>query len=266
MFTHRPQISGHPGLRPVILAVLLYIIVGVSPLYAAAQTDRLPEPGESPATASRLESRDELKESARKAAQSARRSLGLQTEDPDQLDREQEEANPPSDFRLNWSSLGGLSQVLLWLALAAIGLIIVWTLYKNMSKAKARRPSVGQAQPEEQSPADLRAMTSRMDQARLAADELASQGRFTEAIHALLLQSITEIKRLLGISIAISLTSREILNRLSLSPDGRSGLADIVSRVEISYFGHHQPGQQDYLDCRRSFEMLTNSLGQGGRP
>ena len=47
--------------------------------------------------------------------------------------------------------------------------------------------------------------------------------------------------------------------------------ADIIGRVEISYFGSHQPDEQDYLDCRRSFEALTRSLGRavsglGDRP
>ena len=79
-------------------------------------------------------------------------------------------------------------------------------------------------------------------------------------MHVLLLRSVNELRRRLGVSIAVSLTSREILYRVALSPAERSHLADIIASVEISYFGPHQPDEEDYLRCRRDFEALSQAL------
>ena len=105
---------------------------------------------------------------------------------------------------------------------------------------------------------------ARMDKAATEADTLALEGSFAEAMHALLLQSVLELRRRLDISIAVSLTSREILHLVTLPPEGRAVFADIIGRVEISHFGTHEPDAADYLACRTSFETLRALLGTGG--
>lgn len=93
-----------------------------------------------------------------------------------------------------------------------------------------------------------------------AADELAQQGRFAEAMHALLLHSFAEIRRRQGAAFAPSLTSREILRRVGLSQAAQAALGDIVGRVERSYFGEHPAGPMDYRACRSSFDRLGAAL------
>jgi hypothetical protein len=93
-----------------------------------------------------------------------------------------------------------------------------------------------------------------------AADELAAQGRFVEAMHVLLLQALAEIRVRLNEQFADSLTSREILRSKQLSDELRHPLRDVVSRVEWSYFGEHPAEQNDYLACRSSFAALARSL------
>jgi hypothetical protein len=93
-----------------------------------------------------------------------------------------------------------------------------------------------------------------------AADELAAAGRFVEAMHVLLLQGLAAIRSGLDEEFADSLTSREILRRARLPDLGRTSLRDIVSRVELTYFGQYPAALPDYEACRASFNTLTQAL------
>jgi hypothetical protein len=93
-----------------------------------------------------------------------------------------------------------------------------------------------------------------------AADELAAEGRFVEAMHVLLLQGLADIRARLDEQFADSLTSREILRSTKLSEAGRSSLRDIVNRVEWTYFGEHPAALADYVACRASFNALAQAL------
>jgi hypothetical protein len=93
-----------------------------------------------------------------------------------------------------------------------------------------------------------------------AADELAAQGRFVEAMHVLLLQGLADIRRRLDEQFADSLTSREILGSAKLSDTGRAALRDIVDRVELTYFGQRPAALPDYVACRASFNGLIQAL------
>jgi hypothetical protein len=99
--------------------------------------------------------------------------------------------------------------------------------------------------------------------ATMAADELAEQGRFVEAMHVLLLRSLADIRERLGERFADSLTSREILRGARLSDPGRALLRDIIARVEWTYFGEHPAAASDYQACRDSFNALARTL-EGG--
>jgi len=98
-----------------------------------------------------------------------------------------------------------------------------------------------------------------------AADDLAAAGRFVEAMHVLLLQSLADIRSRLDEQFADSLTSREILRSTRLSETGRASLRDIVNRVEWTYFGEHPAALPDYEACRASFNALIQTL-HGGAP
>lgn len=93
-----------------------------------------------------------------------------------------------------------------------------------------------------------------------AADDLARQGRFVEAMHALLLQGLAEIRQRVGDRFADSLTSREILRHARLSDRGRASLRDIIARVEWTYFGENPADAADYAACRGSFGILAQAL------
>lgn len=197
-----------------------------------------------------------LPEPAELAFETARRTLNLQTElphpDPRQMRVRRTQGQP-----LNFPE--GLAKAILLIAVAAVVAVILLAIRDHF---KGRPPQLEEpsAVVNESSQEEVAA---RMAQARDSADDLAQAGEYTQAMHVLLLQSVTELRRRLAVSIASSLTSREILARTKLNPQARAAFADIIGRVEISYFGFHQPALEDYLACRSSFEHLKQNLVPG---
>jgi hypothetical protein len=100
-------------------------------------------------------------------------------------------------------------------------------------------------------------------EAQIAADDLARQGRFVEAMHVLLLQGLDEMRRRLDQRFADSLTSREIMRRAKVSSGASAALRDIVDWVERAYFGAHPAVAEDYAACRKSFVAFAEALKEG---
>lgn len=190
-----------------------------------------------------------LIQEAREAAATSLRSGRLQTELP-----ADKEYKPPVRFSLPFLS-PEVIRIVFWAAVVIITIIILKSVGDNLWSSSRSRRLEG-ADEADSAPA----VATRLEQAQVEADELARHGSFAEAMHVLLLRSVNELRRRLGVSIAVSLTSREILYRVALSPAERSHLADIIASVEISYFGPHQPDEEDYLRCRRDFEALSQAL------
>ena len=196
------------------------------------------------------------KEAAERALRASTRALGLQTELPSAKIKPQN-LPPPKERPVNLT--GDVAWVMLWGAvILALGVMFLSVKDSIWSNSRSRRLT-----PEEEEEIAPVATAARMEKAHVEAEELARQGSFAEAMHVLLLQSVSELRRRLGIPIAASLTSREILYRIGLTPEARAVFADIINRVEISYFGAHEPEQEEYLACRKSFEVLTRILQQG---
>ncbi len=179
------------------------------------------------------------------AAAAAIRKLDLQREIPHET-----QVAPDSafwDFRL--------PPELLWL-LGALALLLVLYVLRDMIPGLRREDAddwadaaIGGAQAAPGAGASL-----------AAADDLAGQGRFVEAMHLLLLYSLTELRRRLRVEFADSLTSREILRAARLPDAGRAALDGIVARVEASYFGDHPAEAIDYQSCRIRFVALRGVL------
>ena len=89
------------------------------------------------------------------------------------------------------------------------------------------------------------------------ADQLAREGRFAEAIHILLLRTFQELARAADVTIAPSLTSREILTRIPLRPGAREALVELTEVVELTWFGDDVPGEADWLRCRGRFDSFV---------
>lgn len=182
----------------------------------------------------------------RAAAEQAIRRLDLQTELPHDPERKPVRIQLPAEA--------------IWL-MAAIGLALLLYMFRDMLPALGFAPR-GDVDAEEEGIGGTVARPP--EQVLAAADDLARQGRFVDAMHVLLLQGLADIRRHLGEQFADSLTSREILRSTKLSDAGREPLRDIIARVEWTYFGKHPAEREDYLACRASFDLLAHALhGRG---
>jgi hypothetical protein len=173
---------------------------------------------------------------------------GLQTEMPDPAVR-------APDHWFDFHVSPDFIRFMLWGTVIVGVTVIVWSLRDSLPVISRSRKIIAP----EQAPTKV-AQSNRMDEAQVEADDLARQGHYGEAMHVLLLKSLNELRRQLGISFAVSLTSREILRRVQLPDLGRQSLTAIIRSVERTYFGGEDAGQNDYADCRSHFETLKHSL------
>lgn len=177
---------------------------------------------------------------AQSTAQDAIRRLDLQTE----VTRE------PEPFRIR------LPPELLWVIIAvALGAVLY--SFRDMIPLLRARGSKSWAETEE-----IAADIARRDPTVVlaAADELAREGRYAEAMHVLLLRGLADIRARLDEPFANSLTSREILRSTRLPEQARGSLRNVVGHVEWTYFGEYPAGQEDYAACRVSFNALEQAL------
>lgn len=247
-----------------VLFIVLAAMLWVAPVFADTSVPRDLSPAE----------HAELAQKAEKAFQSAAKSLKIQTDMPgdnpfslDGMDSTKNQYNNAPEKqrkeRKPWNFTPGMAKVVLIIVIAIIVIIILVTLRNNLwSDSKSRKIVKKKENGGDETGSE--ATSLRMSQAQSEADELAAQGLYAEAMHVLLLQSVSELRLRLSVSIAVSLTSREILQRIGLAPQGHADFADIISRVEISYFGYHQPSANDYTACRNSYDSLTDILRKGG--
>jgi hypothetical protein len=163
--------------------------------------------------------------------------------------------------RVTFHALPDIIRFLLWGAVILGVIVVAWFLRDSLPIISRSRKITA---PETAPPSLLQ--SSRMEEARLEADDLARQGHYSEAMHLLLLNSLSEIRRQLGVSFAVSLTSREILRRTQLPDIGRQSLSAIIRSVERTYFGGDDADQGDYADCRGNFENLKQSLATVAGP
>lgn len=206
--------------RPALLAIVAISVLGVSPDSLAAQA-----PQDVP-----------------KIAQEAIRRLDLQTELPRGTEQPRFTLQLPAEF--------------LWVVIAIALGVLLYAVRDMLPILRWRQSGTWTA--EDAAPGEVEARTP--EAVLAAADDLAADGRFVEAMHVLLLQGLAEIRRVLDEQFADSLTSREILHSARLSDTGRASLRDIISRVEWTYFGEHPAEHADYVACRTSFNALARAL------
>lgn len=144
-------------------------------------------------------------------------------------------------------SLGKLPGVVAWAGLAVlVTLAALWV---------ARRLGGGHADgPVDEAGA---APLSAPEIPTASAEALAGEGRYGEAIHALLLETLQALSR--AARLPGSFTSREIVERVPLGPRSREALAGLVSAVEVSWFGGAAPTEEDYRGCLGRFHVFLES-------
>jgi hypothetical protein len=154
---------------------------------------------------------------------------------------------PPTDaFHLPLGPLELLLRILLFAALAVLVVLLATWLARRLGRGVADVAVDGA--PAAGAPVQIPIASARA---------LAAEGRYGEAIHALLLETLEALSR--AARLAPSLTSREILARVRLPVRARDALAGLVVAVEVSRFGGAEPGEPDYLACLDRFEAFLAS-------
>jgi hypothetical protein len=153
--------------------------------------------------------------------------------------------------------IGDLLIIVASVAIAVGVLFALWTIRDRLPML-GRRKLVAAADA-----AGIAASVENMVASQLEADELAGRGQIAEAMHVLLLRSLTEMRKTLDIGIPDSLTSREVLGHVSLPELGRQALADLIHRVELVYFGTRPADQGNYAACRQNYMALVAAMRTG---
>jgi hypothetical protein len=149
---------------------------------------------------------------------------------------------PPTPLELPLGPLALLLRILLVLALVVLLALAVSWLARRLGGAGK------DAVVEDAAPPAPGAIS------QVGAAALAAQGRWAEAIHALLLDTLEALSR--GSRLAPSLTSREIVERVPLEARAREALAGLVAAVEISRFGGAAADEDDYRACLSRFHAF----------
>jgi hypothetical protein len=151
-------------------------------------------------------------------------------------------------FELPLGPLEVLLRVLFWTALAVMAVLAVAWIVRRLRGFS----------PDAEAPAGPAGGAADVGRRQLgAAEALAARGRFGEAIHVLLLDTLEALSR--AARLAPSLTSREIVARVSLPDRARDALSGLVSAVEVSWFGGEKPGEAEYRLCLERFHAFLDA-------
>jgi len=182
---------------------------------------------------------------------------GYQTEKP------KPEAAPDVE---QWTVPPWLVKTILWTLGAVVGAIILFFLFnlgrellesrlgiKRSPKAAPAEPAKVQAVPPARREAEHRTLAE--------ADALAAEGRFSEAIHLLLLVAMERLRRELGPRVAPAMTGREVLRLSAIPGEAAAPLTRMVSLSEINHFGGRSAREPDYRNCRDDFLRFNGMEG-----
>ena len=150
---------------------------------------------------------------------------------------------------------GEFGTVLLWVAGAFVVIFLIATLAESVAGRALLLPGrEPRARGEGEAPAAAGPQAS-----LVTADELAANGRYTEAIHQLLQDTVATLRRRLAAEISDALTSREILRTLDLRPPEHTALRDMIARVEQTWFAQRRAALDDYHAVRACFAVVAGT-------
>lgn len=170
---------------------------------------------------------------------------------PDRAKREHDEHGVASPLS------AVMRMIVYGILVVAIVMVVMW-LVRDLRRGSDKESLEGEEVPQPTVDQDV------LERPVGDADELARAGRYAEAIHTLLLRTLVELVRATRTRVPASLTSREILARVPLVPAAREALYQLVTTVEVTYFGDDVPQQADYERCRQEFARFAHAYRNAG--
>jgi hypothetical protein len=153
--------------------------------------------------------------------------------------------------------LGPLLELVFWGGLIAIAGLAVWLAVREGERRwRDRAVRTARTVPVVRPPGETRV------RALLAeADRLAAEGRYAEAVHALLFRGVDDIRDQRPELFRRALTSREIAALAALPERPRAEFGRIAQVVEESFFGGRPVDAGGFADCRRAYEAFADPGG-----
>ncbi len=148
-----------------------------------------------------------------------------------------------------------LAQIVFTVLLVVVGALVVFWIVRSLWQwTDRKRPKDVAAQTAEAAgaPAGPEREPELEDASRLAAE-----GRYGEAIHALLLAAIQNFASRAHVQVPPSRTSRELARLLPLGVESRPAFNELVRSVELYLFGGVAAGAQDYESSLARFRALV---------
>jgi hypothetical protein len=144
---------------------------------------------------------------------------------------------------------------LFWIALAILLLIFAYFIITEVMGIRFFQPKMTQ---EKEPPAPT--WQPNATEARnllAAADALAAEGQFEEAVHLILLRSIEDIDRFRPLVVRPALTTRDIAAIEALPDRARPAFMRIATAVERSLFGGGRVDRDEFGLCREAYAAFA---------
>ena len=149
------------------------------------------------------------------------------------------------------AQFGPVLRFVFWGGLALAAALILWFIVREVLATRfsrrAKPPAAMDWRPE---PSAARELLE-------AADALAGEGRFGEAIHLILFRSIDDLTGRRPGVVRPALTSRDIAALSQIPPGPRGAFGRIAERVERSFFGGRAASAADFAAARGDYEAFA---------
>jgi hypothetical protein len=169
---------------------------------------------------------------------------------------------PPTWLRQLADLLADISPFLgylFWIGLALLGALFAYFIITEVmgvrffqkSEPVAKPLPVPEWQPDAKDARDLLA----------AADALAAEGQYEEAVHLILLRSIEDIDRRRPLVVRPALTTRDIAAIDALPDRARPAFTRIAGAVERTLFGGGRIDRDEFSHCREAYAAFALPAG-----
>ncbi|MCA9519056.1 MAG: hypothetical protein KC635_29175 [Myxococcales bacterium] len=154
---------------------------------------------------------------------------------------------------------GDVAMVVLVIAGIALVLAIGGAVLGTFQRSRASRAS-RRLSPEIVAPEARAAAIDLLPASLAAARRLAAEGRYDEAVHALLRGAIDTVAVIGRLALTAAMTSREVQRGATLAPAEGTAFGDLVLAVERSLFGAEDVGPAEFEHCVDAFNLLEARL------
>lgn len=168
---------------------------------------------------------------------------------------------PPPQWMLDLSSFFNTNRngvrILIYGLIALLALYVLYRLFPPFRDFVDRSLGRMRAQKESETEEDWTPQASVAIGLLAEADQLATQGRYAEAVHLLLGRSIEDIGRRRPQLLKPALTARDIAQSPDLPEAARGAFTTIANVVELSHFGRRPVNANGWQQCRDAYSRFA---------